>query len=322
MADVPPLRQHVDQLREQWAHDGRCQTVLAGSWDSDEACLFAVLRLAIDCRAGGDPATSLALLVWLRQQGVEHSLVVDNQIRCLIDADRFVEATLLLPALAELDQGEVLQGATAAVLMHQTTLLANVLCHCQAQLQDPVGMELLEAIPPAQLQEQLLAFSQLQCDAGGTALARAILEELMQWGKWSLDALPVKLQQRWAQLVLQLGTTVWNDLPSYREALQRLDGAVDAQHLWQRMEVELVQQQDLGQAEAALQSALQFLVDHPAHPPVRAWLAAQQDAVLLTRLPGGSADQVLAVDQALARDELILNHLRKLMGPLDLSSSN
>ena len=322
MAELPPLRQRFEQLRQQLAHDCRCQQALAGSWDSDEACLFAVLRLAIDCRAGGDPATSLELLEWLRQQGVEHPLVVDNQIRGLIDADRFVEATLLLPALAELDQGEVLQGATDAVLMHQTTLLANVRRHCQAQQRDPVGLELLEAIPPAQLQGRLLAFAQLQHDAGGAALAMALLEELMHWGQWSLDAWPVELQQAWDQLVVQLGATVWHDLPSYRMALQRLEGAVDSKALWQRLVVELLQQQDLGQADAALRSALRFLMEHPDHDAVRAWLAAQQDAALQLGLPGGSADRVLAVDQALARDDLILDHLRKLVDPLDLSFSS
>ena len=36
MAELPPLRQRLEQLREQLAHDCRCQQVLAGSWESDE----------------------------------------------------------------------------------------------------------------------------------------------------------------------------------------------------------------------------------------------------------------------------------------------
>ena len=63
-------------------------------------------------------------------------------------------------------------------------------------------------------------------------------------------------------------------------------------------------------------------MEHPDHDAVRAWLAAQQDAALQLGLPGGSADRVLAVDQALARDDLILDHLRKLVDPLDLSFSS
>ena len=322
MAEFPLLRQRLDQLRKRLVHDSRCQQVLTGSWESDEACLFALLRLAIDCRAAGDPATSLDLLVWVREQGVEHPLVVDNLIRGLIDANRFGEASLLLPALAELDQGEVLQGATEALLIHQNTLLANVRRHCQAQSQDPVDLELLEEISPAQLQGRLLAFAQHQLNAGGAALAMVVLEELMHWGQWSLDALPPELQQRWAQLVLQLGTTVLHDLPSYRKALQRPEGVEDGNHLWQWMVVELVQQQDLGHGDVALQSALQFLVEHPEHAAVRVWLAEQQDAVLRPGLPGGSADRVLAVDQACARDELILDHFRKLIAPMDPSLSS
>ena len=40
-------------------------------------------------------------------------------------------------------------------------------------------------------------------------------------------------------------------------------------------------------------------------------------AELKPGLPGASADRVLAVDQALARDQLILDHLRKLGGAMD-----
>jgi len=320
MAEFPPLRQAVAKLRERLALDSRCQQALAGSWDSDEACLFAVLRLAIDCRGAGDASTSLELLAWLRQQGVEHPLVVDNQIRGLIDADRFGEASLLLPALAELDQGEVLQGATDAVLIHQNILLANVRRHCQAQYRDPVGLELLEVIPPAQLQGRLLAFAQRQHDAGGAALAMALLEELMQWGQWSLDAWPVDLQEAWAQLVLQLGTTVWHDLPSYRDAFQRLNGTENVNFSWQKLVVELMQQQDIGRRDEALQSALDFLVKHPGHAVAWDWLAAQQVGVIQDRLPGASADQVLAVDQTLARDELMMVHLKKLVDSMDFSS--
>ena len=316
------LRACLPQLKLMLRGDSSCQQALGSDWESDEQCVFAVLGQAIECRSLGDVGTSLVLLEWLRDQGVENALVLDNLIRGLIDSDRFTEATLLLPSLAALDRGSVLQGATDAVLMHQTTLLANVRRQCQAQQRDPVGLELLEAIPPAQLQGRLLAFAQLQHDAGGAALAMALLEELMHWGQWSLDAWPVELQQAWAQLVVQLGATVWHDLPSYRMALQRLEGAVDSKALWQRLVVELLQQQDLGQADAALRSALRFLMEHPDHDAVRAWLAAQQDAALQLGLPGGSADRVLAVDQALARDDLILDHLRKLVDPLDLSFSS
>lgn len=84
-----PLRKRVEQLRERLAYDCRCQQALEGSWESDEACMFALLQLVIECRAAGDSTTSLELLTWLRQQGVEHPLVVDNQIRGLIDAHRF-----------------------------------------------------------------------------------------------------------------------------------------------------------------------------------------------------------------------------------------
>ena len=135
-------------------------------------------------------------------------------------------------------------------------------------------------------------------------------------------ALPVDLQRRWAQLVVELGAQVWQHLPSYREALQRLEGSDIADHCWQGLEVELMLQQDIGRGDKALQSALQFLVEHPGHVGALNWLSAQQDVELEQGLPGTSADRVLVVNQALARDELILDHLRKLMDPMDLDTFN
>ena len=135
----------------------------------------------------------------------------------------------------------------------------------------------------------------------------------MQWGEWKCDDLPVELQQCWAALVVMLGAEIWQDLPSYRDALQRLKGSTDANHSWQRLEVELMLQLDIGRKSEALQLALQFLVAAPGHPGVLSWLAEQQDGQLRHPLPGASADRVLAVDQALARDELILDYLRKLV---------
>ena len=315
MAELPPLRQRVDQLREQLAHDCRCQQALAGSWESDEACLFAVLRLAIDCRAGGDPATSLELLAWLRQQGVEHPLVVENQIRGLIDADRFVEATLLLPALAELDQGEMLQGATEALLIHQQNLLVNLRHHCPDGLYEPDLVGQLDTIPLQGCVQALLACLQRLVAAEGDELALVLLQELTQWGHWSPDVLPLDMQYSWSRLVLRLGEGVWCDLDVYRDALQRLDHCDDPEIAWDRLRVDLILQCDLGEDAEAFEAALAFLIKNPGHPGALAWLSEQQGGKLRTGLPGASAYRVLAVDQALDRDECILDYLRKLVDP-------
>ena len=322
MAEPTSLRRRLPDLWERLRDHPHLQQELVGQWTSEDACLFAVLRLAIACRGAGDLQTSLMLLVWLRDQGVKHPLVVDNLIRGLIDSNRFGEAGLLLPALADLDQGEVLQGATDALLIHQETLLSNVRRHGQSQLRDPVGLELLERIPPEQLQERLLTFALRQIEAGGAALANAVLLELMHWGQWSLAAWPLDVQQRWAQLVVLLGKEMWHDLPSYRDALDQLQGADDVNLCWQRLEVELMQLLDFGRGEAALTSALQFLVEHPGHDAVRDWLALQHRGAGRDGLPGPNVDQALAMDQSLFRDALILDHLRKLVDPMDLSFSS
>ncbi len=322
MAEWPPLRERLPQLLERFGDELGCYQELEGSWEHEEECFFAVLRQAIQCRSASDQATSLMLLEWLRDQGVEHLLVFDNLIRGLIDSDRFGEATLLLSSLADLDQGEVLQGATDALLTHQQALRSNLLEHCNAQQWEPIGLPLLETIPPTQLHGRLFDFAHQQIGVGGAALAKAVLEELMQWGQWSLDALPVDLQRRWAQLVVELGEQVWQHLPSYREALQRLEGSDIADHCWQGLVVELMLQQDIGRDKNAVQSALRFLVEHPGHSGALTWLSAQQDVAYEHGLQCASADRVLKVDQALARDALILDHLRKLMDPIDLDTFN
>jgi hypothetical protein len=323
MAEWSPLRERLPQLLERLPGDLGCQQALEGSWENEEECLFAVLRQAIQCRGSGDPVTSLMLLEWLLDQGVEHPLVIDNLIRGLVDSDRFLEATLLLSSLADLDQGEVLQGATNVLLTHQQALRSNLLKHCDAQQLEPVGLALLETIPATQFPGRIFEFALQQIGVGGAALARTVLEELMHWGQWSLDALPVDLQRRWALLVVQVGVTFWQDLPSYREALQLLKGSDVADHCWQVLEVELMLQHDIGRGANALEQALQFLVEHPGHAGALTWLSAQQDVAYEQGLPGASADRVLMVDQALARDALILDHLRKLMDdPMELSPSS
>lgn len=315
MAEFPPLRQRLDQLRERLAQDSRCQQVLTGSWESDEACLFALLRLAIDCRGAGDPATSLVLLDWLREQGVEHPLVVDNQIRGLIDADRFMEATLLLPALTELDNGEVLQGATEALLIHQQTFLINLRHHCPDGLYGPEFLRGLEVIPVQGFVHAVLTCLQRLVAAGGDDLALVLLQELMQWGLWCPEVLPLDLQYSWSQLVVRLGDGVWCDLDAYRDALQWLDHCDDPDIAWYRLRVALILQCDVGELAEASEAALAFLINNAGHPGALGWLSEQQGGQLKTGLPGASAHRVLAVDQALGRDELILDFLRKLVDP-------
>ena len=253
---------------------------------------------------------------------MKHPLLIDNLIHGLVDSDRFWEATVLLSSLANLDQGEVLQGATDALLPHQQVLRSNFLKHCYAQQLELIGLQLPDTIPPTQFLEWILEFADQQIGVGGAALAKAVLEDLMHWGQWSLDALPVDLQRRWAQLVVELGEQVWQHSSSHLEALQCLESSDVADHCWQGLVAELMLQQDIGRGDKAVQSALQFLVEHPGHVGVLNWLSAQQDVDLEQGLPGNSADRVLVVDQALARDELILDHLRKLMGPMDLDTFN
>lgn len=316
MVERVPLSKRLPVLCRDLAGALQSPQSLEGPWTSEQECLLAVVNQAIECRSAGDPATSLLMLEWLRDQGIEHPHVLFNRIAALIDLDRYTEALFCLPALAALDQANVLKAASDALQIHIDTLLTNMRGHCHAQLLQPVALELLETVPVAELYERLFSFAHQQIPVGGVALAKVVLEELTQWGEWCIDDLPIDLQREWAALVVELGATLWQDLTSYRAALQLLEDFPSPNQRWEYLEVQLTLHQDLGLREEAVDLALEFLFKHPGHPEALAWLASQQTAQLKSGLPGASADRVLAVDQALARDALILDSLRKQAGSL------
>ena len=285
-----------------------------------KGCFWAVYTQAKEWRGSGDPVSSLLLLEWLCDQGVENSYVYFHQIAALLDLNRYTEAILVLQALSALDQGDAFDAASDALKIHLNTLVANIKAHCLAQFLKPVALDLLENVPAIQIYERLFSFVRQQISAGGTPLAKAVLEELMQWGVWKLDDLPLDLQQRWAALVVELGEQCWDDLPSYRDALQRLNGTESVSFSWQRLVVELMRLQDMGNRDEVMNLAFDFLLKYPGHRVGWDWLAAQQVGVIQDCLPGASADRVLAVDQALARDESMLVYLRKLADSMDFSS--
>ena len=318
MVERLPLSKTLPVLCRQLAGVLSSTQSLEGPWTSEKECFLAIVNQAIECRAAGDPATSLLMLEWLHDQGIEHPYLLFHRIAALIDLDRYTEALLCLPALAALEQANMLKAASDLLQIHIDTLLRNMRGHCNAQPVQPVAMDLLATIPAAQLYERLFSFAYQQIPAGGAPLAKAVLEELMQWGEWIVDDLTVDLQRQWAALVVELGVQqVWQNLPSYRAALQILKDSSSPDQRWQYLKVELTLQRDLGLHKEAFGLALEFLSTHPCHQDARAWMASQQAAELKSGLPGASADDVLAVDQALARDQLMLDHLRKLGGAMD-----
>ena len=250
---------------------------LEGPWTSEKECFLAIVNQAIECRAAGDPATSLLMLEWLHDQGIEHPYLLFHRIAALIDLDRYTEALLCLLALAALEQANMLKAASDALQIHIDTLLRNLRGHCNSQPVQPVALELLATVSAAELHERLFSFAHQQIPAGGAALAKAVLEELMQWGQWVVDDLPIDLQRQWAALVVELGVQqVWQNLPSYRAALQILKDSSSPDQHWQYLKVELTLQRDLGLHKEAFGLALEFLSTHPCHQDARAWLASQQ----------------------------------------------
>ena len=91
------------------------------------------------------------------------------------------------------------------------------------------------------------------------------------------------------------GFEVWQDLPSYRDALQRRK-ELTTSILWQRLEV-ADNVLDIGHCDVALQSALQFLVLSPTSDVPLGGQAAQEVRVVPCRGAGcnGIADESILI---------------------------
>ena len=130
MVERLPLSKTLPVLCRQLAAALPSTQSLEGPWTSEKECFLAIVNQAIECRAAGDPATSLLILEWLRDQGIEHPYLLFHRIAALIDLDRYTEALLCLPALAALEQANMLKAASDVLQIHIDTLLRNMRGHC------------------------------------------------------------------------------------------------------------------------------------------------------------------------------------------------
>ena len=174
MVERLPLSKTLPVLCRQLAGVLSSTQSLEGPWTSEKECFLAIVNQAIECRAAGDPATSLLMLEWLHNQGIEHAYLLFHRIASLIDLDRYTG--LCLPALAALEQANMLKAASDALQIHIDTLLRNM----QA-IAMPSGatccIGLLSTVP-SKLHERLFSF--VHSDSSWwCSFSKAILEELM-----------------------------------------------------------------------------------------------------------------------------------------------
>ena len=290
-------------------------------WASEEECLFAVLRQAINFHIRGELNFALRLLQWLREYGPDHALVIDNLIRVLVDKNHFGEAMALLPSLEVLDQDEIFEGARRCLQPHQRSILNNI---SRDMLEANIELEegsFLDDIPLFDTYNQLLFFACKQHKSGQLLLAMNILSELSNWGVWCFNALSEEAKQCWALLVVRLGSDILQDLDWYRSALSYLQRATSDEASWQLLLVDVALLKDLGDEDQAQDLVLQFLSDHPNHQDSRRWLAAQQLIDVRADLQESLAASVRDNDQAYARDALILDYFLKLIDSDGLMTS-
>ena len=291
-------------------------------WVSEEECLFAVLRQAIDFHIRGDLTISLRLLQWLIDHGLAHALVMDNFIRVLVASERFCEALACLPRLEALDQGEILDGVRQCLATHVQTLLGNIRQHVDV-LNGSLSNEMTsENILLIDVHHRIILLASNYCLSGHSLLALVILEELKQWGVWCWEALSEEAKRSWALLVVRLGSDVLNDITWYDSALLFLKGLTCEEASWQLLLVDVAFLKDLGDEDQAQDLVLKFLSDHLNHREARTWIAAQQLVDIRADLRESAAESVRDIDQAYARDALILDYFLKLIDSDVLVSSD
>ena len=283
-------------------------------WASEEECLFAVLRQAINFHISGELNFALRLLQWLIDHGPAHALVLDNLIRVLVDKNHFGEALALLPRLELLDQGEIFAETNQCLQSHANSLLSNIRRHVSEADLGPAEQKLLDTISLVDTYRGLLVFASRQLEAGQSLLAMAVLAELSNWGVWCFNPLTEEAKQCWALLVVRLGSDILKDLDWYRSALSYLQGLTCDEASWQLLLVDVALLKDLGDEVQAQDLVLQFLSDHPNHREARSWLATQQLVEIRADLQESVAASVRNVDQAYARDTLVLDYFLKLIG--------
>ena len=282
-------------------------------WASEEECLFAVLRQAINFHISGELNFALRLLQWLIDHGPAHALVLDNLIRVLVDKNHFGEALALLPRLELLDQGEIFDETNQCLQSHANSLLSNIRRHVSEADLGPAEQKLLDTISLVDTYRGLLVFASRQLEAGQSLLAMAVLAELSNWGVWCFNPLTEEAKQCWALLVVRLGSDILKDLDWYRSALSYLQGLTCDEASWQLLLVDVALLKDLGDEVQAQDLVLQFLSDHPNHREARSWLATQQLVEIRADLQESVAASVRNVDQAYARDTLVLDYFLKLI---------
>lgn len=279
---------------------------------SDESCFYSILHFAIECRAYGKIAKSLLVLNWLLGLGVSHALILDNKIRALVDDNCFLEALALLPSLSVFAEVEIYKGAVECLLPHQQSFLESLRSHCLwLQGNACINYQLPDSLSDNFLLEVLRFTIRIQ-EIGNVSTALALLQELMQWGVWSLDALAKDAQVLWSVLVIRLGSDVLSDLSLYHQALTCLNGTQDTDAIWELVKVNFNIHCDCCHVERALLSVLEFIAAHPNHHASRAWLVDQQTLPDRTTMRKSDAAKVREVDQSIACDTLLIDYFLNL----------
>ena len=275
-----------------------------------------ILQEAISCRAHGQFEQSLDILNWLEVQLPNQPVIIDNQIRALVNLERCAEAMACFNHLVELDDASnLLPELTTIFILKQEELVTSMIPHFQ------FWQRKFDFIPEKQHPSFLLILQFLtrahQAYAhGDDHLALVITQELSLRGWLVPYIVDEQILFSWASLIIKLGSSVLHEYAQYdaaRNSLINLRDSVD--HLiacaakWEILNLSCIEDLDLDRLQEMQSHLLVFLGDYPDHQEARDALMLIQPVTTNMSLTDAMNEQWISQEKSYQRDLLIFNQM-------------
>jgi hypothetical protein len=275
-----------------------------------------ILQEAIACRAHGQFEQSLDILNWLEAQLPNQPVVIDNQIRALINLERCAEAMTCFNQLVELNgESNLLPELIAIFNLKQQELVASMSSHFHFWQRNFDFVPEIEH-PSFLLILQFLTRSHQAFALGDDHLALVITQELSLRGWLVPDVLNEQMLFSWASLIIKLGSSVLYEYAQYDAARRSLMNLRDsADHLvacaakWEILNLRCIEYLDLNRLQEMQSHLLVFLGDYPDHQKARDALTLTQPVTINMSLTDAMNEQWISQEKSYQSDLLIFNQM-------------
>lgn len=275
-----------------------------------------ILQEAIACRAHGQFEQSLDILNWLEVQLPNQPVIIDNQIRALVNLERCAEAMTCFNQLVELNgESNLLPELVSVFSLKQQELVTSMSLHFDFWQRKFNFVPEIE-YPSFSLISQFLTRAHQAFDLGDDHLALVITEELSLRGWLAPEVFNEQILFSWASLIINLGSSVLHEHAQYDAARKSLMNLRDsADHLiacaakWEILNLRCIEDLDLDRLQEMQSHLLVFLGDYPDHQKARDALILIQPVMTNMSLTDEMNEQWIYQEKTYQRDLLIFNQL-------------